>query len=82
VQQDLGTAAAAMGGGRIEVLNAPTRLVSLLPELGEYLSTTMKAGKQMSVIIDRPNGGALGEIGMQILGANVHAMALDASRTR
>ena len=34
------------------------------------------------VIVDRPGGGRLGEIGMQMLGMNVVAITLDAANTK
>jgi hypothetical protein len=83
VQQDLGTAAANAAGGRIEVLNSATRLVTLLPELGKYLEMiTGPNSHQLLVMVDRPQGGPIGEMGMQINGMNVVAMALDITRTK
>ena len=83
VQQDVGGRAAEMGGGRMEVINAATRLTSLLPELGKLLQITMGPDShQVRVYVDRPGGGQLGEMGMQMLGMNVVAMTLDLANTK
>ena len=83
VQQDVGGNAAAMGGGRMEVINSATRLTSLLPELGKLLQVTMGPDSHLvRVFVDRPGGGKLGEIGMQMLGMNVVTMTLDAVNTK
>jgi hypothetical protein len=83
VQQDLGNAAANMSGGRIEVLNSASRLTTLLPELGKYLESTVGPDShQLLVMVDRPDGGQMGEIGMEVSGMAVVQMALDVSRTK
>lgn len=83
-QQDIGGQAAGLGGGRMEVRSSEQQVAQLLPEVGKFLGTTLGTQtKQVRVIVDRPNGPKqLGDIGMQVLGANVLQMVLDPTLTK
>jgi hypothetical protein len=62
-QTNIGEMVAKSTRGRFEVINAPTRLTTLLPELGAQVAKSMeRQSKQFRITADRP-GGASGDIG-------------------
>ena len=70
-QESVGEAVAKNTGGRFEKINAPSRLVTLLPEIGtEVAKTVGPSTRQFRITVDRPPGmtGALGRMSMAVAG--------------
>lgn len=69
-QTDLGKGLADMTGGRFEAINAPSRLLTLLPEIGTNAAKGMGPGaKQFRITLQRP-GNASGQLGQVQIGVN------------
>lgn len=84
-QTNIGINVTKMTQGRFENINAPTRIATLLPEIGEQ---TIKAfgnqGGKFRITVERPAGakGDMGKISMGTGGGvNVTALTLDNSGT-
>jgi hypothetical protein len=59
-------------GGRFETIAVPNRLITLLPEMGKEMATTLGPGaRQFRITVDRQSSGALGQIGLGIAGGKV-----------
>jgi hypothetical protein len=71
IQVDLGKGLADMTGGRFEAIALPSRLVTLLPEIGNQAAKSMGPGaKQFRLTVERPGGasGTLGPVGLGVTG--------------
>jgi hypothetical protein len=79
-QTNIGEMVAKNTRGRFEVINAPTRLVTLLPELGAQVAKSMeRQGKQFRITADRA-AGAAGNVGAIKMGSrtgNVTGLSFD-----
>jgi hypothetical protein len=80
-QIEVGKGLAEMTGGRFESIGLANRLVTLLPEIAATVSNVLRA-KQLRVTAERPAGGPMGQIAVDIPGINVIHLALDAARTK
>jgi hypothetical protein len=68
IQGELGQAVSKMSGGRYENINVPSRVVTLLPELGGEMAKALGTGsRQFRITVERP-GGASGDLGKVALG--------------
>lgn len=79
-QTNIGEMVAKSTRGRFEVINAPTRLATLLPELGAQVAKSMeRQGKQFRITADRPAGagGDIGPIKMGSRTGNVTGLSFD-----
>jgi hypothetical protein len=81
VQTDVGQQVAKGSGGTFQTIAVPNRLVTLLPELGKQMGASLGPGaKQFRITVERPNGGALGQIGLGVSGGRKPtSVALDQS---
>ena len=69
VQTEVGDAVAKNTGGRFEKINAPSRLATLLPEIGAELAKTVGSStRQFRLTVDRPAGmsGNLGQLRLSL----------------
>jgi hypothetical protein len=65
-QTQVGLAVKELTGGRYDNIAAPSRLASLLPEIGEQVAAShLRQSRQFRVVVERPKGrsGQLGAIG-------------------
>ena len=78
-QTDIGESLGKGTGGSFETINVPSRLVTLLPEVGKKMAGSLGPGaKQFRVVVSRPGGGAVGPVGFGVSGRNVTNVSLEA----
>lgn len=59
IQQEVGTQVAKLTGGRYEGINAPSRIATLLPEIGAQVAkATQGPNRQFRITTERPGSGA------------------------
>jgi hypothetical protein len=78
-QTDLGKGLADMTGGRFEAINVPSRLLTLLPEIGTNAAKGMGPGaKQFRLTLQRPGNanGPLGQVGIGVNGKIIGSLAM------
>ena len=78
-QTDLGKGLADMTGGRFEAINVPSRLLTLLPEIGTNAAKGMGPGaKQFRLTLQRPANasGSLGQVGIGVNGKIIGSLAM------
>jgi len=78
-QTDLGKGLADMTGGRFEAINVPSRLLTLLPEIGTNAAKGMGPGaKQFRLTLQRPANasGPLGQVGIGVNGKIIGSLAM------
>jgi hypothetical protein len=69
VQTEVGDAVAKNTGGRFEKINVPSRLATLLPEIGAEMAKTLGSStRQFRLTVDRPAGmsGNLGQFRLSL----------------
>jgi hypothetical protein len=77
VQTDLGQAVTRASGGRMETIAVANRMLTLLPEIGKQLATSMGPGsKQVKITVERPTAGALGQVSVGVAGKDLLGVAL------
>jgi hypothetical protein len=81
-QIELGLAVTKYTGGQFESINSPTRLATLLPEIGELVAMShAMQSRQFRITIERP-AGASGDLGTVSMGARAGLTAKDLSLDR
>jgi hypothetical protein len=73
-QKEIGEAVTKNTGGRYEIINAASRLVTLLSEIGAQVAESHRlASRQFVLTVERPAGktGALGQLGVGVGGGKV-----------
>jgi hypothetical protein len=78
-QLDLAHDVTRVSGGRLDVINAPSRLVTLLQEHGAHIATACDPeATQVRVVFERPTGmsGELGRVQVGVRGKVLTALAL------
>jgi hypothetical protein len=82
VQQEMAQAAIRANGGRLEVLNSATRLMTLLPEIGASLAGNLGGRPWIRITAQRSSAGPMGHIGVSARGYTVIDLMLDETRTK
>jgi len=79
VQGELGIGVAKMTGGRFENIAAPSRLATLMPELGAQIAAShQKQSSQFRITVERPNAAApVGGISVSARGVKVTGVSYD-----
>jgi hypothetical protein len=61
----------------METIAVANRMLTLLPEIGKQLATSMGPGsKQVKITVERPTAGALGQVSVGVAGKDLLGVAL------
>ncbi|HVZ22306.1 MAG TPA: VWA domain-containing protein [Vicinamibacterales bacterium] len=80
LQTQVGTSAAKQSGGRYEAIAAPSRIATLLPEIGQQIATSAaRQAHEYRVTIERPAGksGQVGQIEVGVPAGMQAALSID-----